>query len=134
MGCTLGPISGPRAEVDLQLNPFIIHPSIHTMFDLIINTWNTWKNGFWNSEEVKIYVYTRLPWFIHNAIFSIQCFFEKISSMSYLLWYSAIYLSMSTKSLRDLSIHLSIAWNKLTWKFFCKKLIKDDINCKISLS
>jgi hypothetical protein len=28
MGCTLGPISGPRAEVVLQLHPFIIHPSI----------------------------------------------------------------------------------------------------------
>jgi hypothetical protein len=27
MGCTLGPISGPRAEVVLQLHPFIIHPS-----------------------------------------------------------------------------------------------------------
>jgi hypothetical protein len=27
MGCTLGPISGPRAEVDLPLHPFIIHPS-----------------------------------------------------------------------------------------------------------
>jgi hypothetical protein len=26
MGCTLGPISGPRAEVVLQLHPFIIHP------------------------------------------------------------------------------------------------------------
>jgi hypothetical protein len=34
MGCTLGPISRPHAEVALQLHPFIIHPSTIVILDL----------------------------------------------------------------------------------------------------